>query len=156
MKKNDKAKLREVIKMTEKGEKKKDENALMWEEPGVYWVRADKEKNRIELFFQGKLKKSEQLRNLPEHVRKAVAELKDGLQVLSSGHEIEGNPGFGITRPFMEGQKLIMAKKPSKIATTTTKLGHKMVVNVLTKLTGMTSKVFDTEEKAKAWLDKEE
>lgn len=140
--------------MAKESGEKKNENVRVWEEAGVYTIRVLKDKNRIELIFTSRLKNADDIPDFSEHVRKAVSEVKDGFTILANAYEVEGFPGFSVTKPFAEIQKILKSKNPLRSASVTRKLGHKMIVGTIGKLSGLNSKVFDNLEDAKTWLDK--
>lgn len=142
--------------MEKKNTKERNGSILTWEHEDKYFIKVDKNKNRLYAFFTGKWKKANDIPNFVEHMQQAANEVSEGYQLFASSTKFQGNPGFGCTTPMVKAQKLLLSKKPSKHAAACTSLGHKMVLGVLGKLTHLTQKVFSDDEAAIAWLDEDE
>lgn len=135
--------------------KKSDMNELTWEEEGVYTIKAIKDKNRFELIFHKAPQKAKEVPNISEHIRQAMEELEDGVDVVADALKFTRYPGFGITKPFSEAQKHLMAKKPRKVSTLSAMITVKVAVNVLGKLTGLNSRFFKTREESEKWMEED-
>lgn len=131
----------------------KDSEYLKLEEEGQYSIEVYPGKNYIQFNFYGELKKSEDIAHYVEHVAKALEKINDGYTVLSYA-TTKKTPGFSTTAVFKAGLKLMEARNMSRVAfvSGTGNILHKMVINVLSKLTKLEIKVFDEIDDAQLWL----
>ena len=131
----------------------KDSEYFKLEEDGQYSVEVYPGKNYIQYNFYGDLKKQQDMAHYVEHVKKALEKVEDGYTVLSYA-STKKTPGFSTTAVFKEGLKLMEARNMSRVAfvSGSGNLLHKMVINVLVKLTKLEIKVFDDIDAAQEWL----
>lgn len=131
----------------------KESDYLKLEEEGQYSIEVYPGKNFVQFNFYGELKKSEDMAHYTEHVAKALEKVQDGFKVLSFA-TTKKTPGFSTTSIFKEGLKLMEARNMSRVAfvSGTGNVLHKMVINVLSKLTKLEIKVFDEIDAAQVWL----
>jgi len=133
---------------------KNESEYLKLEEEGQYSIEVYPGKNHLQFNFFGELKKSADMPDYVKHVKTAVEKVKDGYTVLSYA-TTKKTPGFSTTAVFKDGLKVMESRNMSRVAfvSGTGNVLHKMVINVLSKLSKLEIKVFDDIDAAQVWLD---
>ncbi|HLP48329.1 MAG TPA: hypothetical protein VK469_20480 [Candidatus Kapabacteria bacterium] len=132
-----------------------NEGKVVYEEKDIYTITADLKKNRIHFFFQGQFDNVNKIPHYVEHSQKAVESLKKGFTILAEVVEGIKPPSITCTTPLKKSLDMFKEKEVGKVAVFIPKgnLLHKMSLNVVSKLSGLTAKVFGSKEEAEAWLD---
>lgn len=127
------------------------------EEPNQYVVEVDKEKNRFSICFYGHMKKAKDIPHYVEHVKEAVDMLKPGFLLFVEIAKHSKPPGFQITKLLKESQSIIKkgGNKKTAVFIDPSLLLQRMTLNVVTRLSGLTIKVFKDEKEAKDWVESE-
>lgn len=125
-----------------------------FEEKDRYWMTADEEKNRLNLYFVGHWGTPDDVPKYTEHVAKAVGLLKKGYTIYAEILD-EKPPSLKVTPVHKQGQQIMKDGGVTKTAVyiPKSKMLQRMSLMVVGRLSGMEVKTFTTKEEALDWLD---
>ncbi len=125
-----------------------------FEEKDRYWMKADTEAKRLNLYFVGHWETPNDVPKYTEHVAKAVGMLKKGYKIYAEILD-EKPPSLKVTSVHKKGQQIMKDAGVSKTAVYLPKgkMLQKMSLMVVGRLSGMEVKTFITKEEALAWLE---
>jgi len=131
---------------------------IKFEEKDKYEIVVDKDKNRIYMVFFSKTKGASDIPNYLEAVQQAVNNTVTGYTLLADISLHRGMPDFSLTTIMKESQKIYLNGGVSKTAIVRGKelILQRMFLQVVSKLSGMNLKSFETREEAEKWLDEKE
>ncbi len=128
---------------------------IRFEEPGQYIVEADVNNNRLNLTFNGYMRKKEDIPNYLEHVEKAVKALKSGYTSFVAIEKMSKAPSLATTGILRKSQSIVKEAGLSRAAVVLAKelVLQKMSLKVVTRLSGLANvKIFDAKDEAEKWL----
>jgi hypothetical protein len=130
---------------------------LKFEEKDRYWMEADPEKNRLNLYFVGHWETPEDIPQYTEHVEKAVGMLKPGYSIYAEILD-EKPPSLKVTSIHKKGQQIMKDAGVSKTAVYVPKgkMLQRMSLMVVGRLSGMEVKTFVVKEEALSWLEEKQ
>lgn len=132
--------------------KKDGEQVIKFEGGGEYMIEVDIQKNRISFDFCGSLDDFKKAPDYINHTKQAIDMVTPGYRLLSIV-TTKKIPSFNWTTPFRESMQILKSKEPVKTAIVMDMVLHRMVLNVVSKLSGLNTQVFKNQEEALTWLD---
>jgi len=134
--------------------KKNGDQVVKFEGNGEYVIEVDTQKNRISYDFCGQLDDYKKASDYLTHTKQAVEMVTPGYTLLSAV-TTRRVPSFNWTTPFRESMQLLKSKQPRRVAIVMDMTLHRMVLNVVSKMSGLNTKVFSEQGSALTWLDEE-
>jgi len=127
-----------------------------FEEKDCYMMEVDQDKNRLNLTFLGHWQSPADIPYYLEHVAKSVGMLKKGYTIYAEIND-KKPPKLSVTGIHKKGQQIMKQAGVSKTAVVLKQrqILQKMTLNVVGRLSGMSTKVFYDKDEALKWLEGE-